>query len=1365
MHEGLVPNRPVPTAPNISVGPIQSPTPLRFPSTNSHVSVGNLSNVDDVGPNTDGIPPLTTDMAHQEPTHSEADLSTRNPDGASQRTYPSGLCNGYLNQPSMHSNFSDVVSVTSDSKEAVMSRTLDPAKQAWFDSSLSGICRRACARNTRRRILDSLHKWANDPTSPKIYWLSGMAGTGKTTIAYSFCSELERDHRLGASFFCCRTVPECRDVARIVPTIAYQLARSSSSFQSALCEVLVGSYPDVDPRSISLQFERLICDPLTEVEDTLTQVLVVVIDGLDECAGHGGAQPLLDVLIHHAGGLPVKFFITGRPEPSVHHKLGLQGLRTRSVLCLHDINESPVQTDIETYLIEELKDAPGSLERDKILTSRAKNLFIHAATAVRYIKLDGLDANSYARLNAILEVHSDPSIRRPGEIDGTYTAILTGALDNPKLEIAGAKTIQALLNTIVCAMEPMNTQTLAGLLGLLGGKQEVELLLEPLRSVLHVPGTTDPVLTLHISFHEYLLDHERSGEFYCDKAIHCKLMVRRCFETMTELLRFNICDLESHLFNEDVPFLQERIDRAISPQLFYACRYWGDHLKLVLASDEILQLLSDFLSKQILFWVEVLNLKGCAGACGEILLQAHMWLEVSTLFQPLHNLILRPSQSSQATSEIRDLVLDARKFVVAFSASPVSRSTLHIYISMLPLWSRTDPMWEAYGQRMKGLIEPQGAVMNRGNRSNVAWTLTSKVMSIAVSSDGSHVVSGSEDSLLRIWDLRSGKPVLGPLEGHTASVVSVAFSPDNARIASGSNDHTIRIWDTRTGCTLVEPLKCGLSCVTSVAFSPRGDFVVSGSLDNTICVWDARTGGLAAGPFKTHTDLVKSVAFSPKGFFVASGSDDHTVRVCDFRSGNLVAGPFRSHSKPVNSVAFSPDGAVVASGSEDCSIHIWNFHHNDAVPIMTFQGHTDSITSVTFSPDGAYVASGSYDRTIRVWSLDTQDIAFGPFTWHTDAVGSLMFTPDGTCIVSGAHDKTIRIWDLKTNFTTAVLLEGHTDHVCSVAFSPDGQHIISSSRDSTIRMWNAQSGSAVPRPFRQVDNTMASSVAFSPRGYRIALGLTDGSARIWDQQNGRDVVEPFRMHGGWVTSVAFSPNGRHIASSSATGEVFVWSARNGRVLLGPLRHSSSSSIRSVSFSPDGKRLVSSADNGTICVWNTREGTRAVQMTHEHDKPVRSAAFSPDSRSIVSGSDDHTVRIWDAKTGRTDVGPLEGHAGLISSVSYSFNGALVASGSHDRTICVWDAKNGTLVAELKGHMDRIESVAFSPNDMRIVSGSFDQVIRVWDTTNVPVITGDCNVNDDGWMIGRDGRILLWVPNNLRTGLMRPQDPVVVHRRDS
>jgi WD40 repeat protein len=81
------------------------------------------------------------------------------------------------------------------------------------------------------------------------------------------------------------------------------------------------------------------------------------------------------------------------------------------------------------------------------------------------------------------------------------------------------------------------------------------------------------------------------------------------------------------------------------------------------------------------------------------------------------------------------------------------------------------------------------------------------VGSVAFSPDGKHIVSGSEDETIRIWDADTGQSLMGPLEGHQDSVWSVAFSPDGKRIVSGSEDKTIRIWDADTGQSLMGPLE------------------------------------------------------------------------------------------------------------------------------------------------------------------------------------------------------------------------------------------------------------------------------------------------------------------------------------------------------------------------------------------------------------------------------------------------------------------------------------------------------------------------------------------------------------------------------
>ena len=150
------------------------------------------------------------------------------------------------------------------------------------------------------------------------------------------------------------------------------------------------------------------------------------------------------------------------------------------------------------------------------------------------------------------------------------------------------------------------------------------------------------------------------------------------------------------------------------------------------------------------------------------------------------------------------------------------------------------------------------------------------VTSVAVTPDGRYVVSGSDDSTVRVWDWQNGKEARR-LTGHSNRVLSVAVTPDGRYVVSGSADSTVRVWDWQNGKE-VWRLTGHQSGVTSVAVTPDGRYVVSGSDDWTVRVWDWQNGQ-EVRRLTGHSNRVLSVAVTPDGRFVISGSDDRTVRV------------------------------------------------------------------------------------------------------------------------------------------------------------------------------------------------------------------------------------------------------------------------------------------------------------------------------------------------------------------------------------------------------------------------------------------------------------------------------------------------------
>jgi hypothetical protein len=507
---------------------------------------------------------------------------------------------------------------------------LSPTITAIYNSELSILLQRGpCTPGTRKQVLKYCLDWACKPGSEAVFWLDGMAGTGKTTVAYSLCVKLEKMRRLGASFFCARSSPECRDMSRIFPSIAYQIARFSPQFQHALCLVLEED-PDAHMHSLWRQFNSLIAKPLLKVRDTLSEAILVVIDALDECENRYDIGQILDILHRHTSDLPIKFLISSRPEPVIHNRMMRLGGVQASILrlALHEQDRTTVQGDIETYLRAALASLNPSQLQLSALVQHAGVLFIYAAAVVRYITPPISGLNTHQRLKKVLNQSSSPRnvIRY---IDGMYQAILESTIADPALEVTECEDIKMVLNTVVCARESLSISALSGLLNL--SPARVRWVVESLRSILHVTETNELVATLHPSFLDYMLDVERSNKYHCDEVAHNSMLAQLCFDCIkyTEP-QFNICRLESsYILDEQIADLGGRVEKAISTELFYACRYWVAHLEQAERSSDLVERLRDFLSARLLLWMEVLNLKQSVDVGVEMLRRAEGWIRVS----------------------------------------------------------------------------------------------------------------------------------------------------------------------------------------------------------------------------------------------------------------------------------------------------------------------------------------------------------------------------------------------------------------------------------------------------------------------------------------------------------------------------------------------------------------------------------------------------------------------------------------------------------------------------------------------------------------------------------------------------------------
>ncbi|EUC53958.1 vegetative incompatibility protein HET-E-1, putative [Rhizoctonia solani AG-3 Rhs1AP] len=1225
---------------------------------------------------------------------------------------------------------------------------LSPSLSARYNSAQAlDLNRGECIPSTRREVLEHIRNWAYNTEGGSTYWLNGMAGTGKTTIAYSTCAMLDTDQKLVASFFCSRQLPECRNTNLIIPTIAYQIARFSRPFQSSLSRVLEQD-PDVHTSLPHIQFEELIAKPLAEAAASLPTDLVIVIDALDECENKEGISRILEILLAQTSSLPIKFFVSSRPEPEIREYLAQQTPKRQGTrLVLHELDGVIIQADIERYLRSALAFIQPSELQIASLVERSGILFIYAATIVRYIGPNNPRKNPNARLETLLGSSAVTRGNHNKEIDGLYALILQAAFDYPDLEDEERDDIRLVLNTVLCAQEPLTADALARFLKL-GDTKRVISALQPLWSVLHICEESDLVTTFHASFPDYMFDATRSKEYFCD-ATACHLSLSHlCFDCIDRAPGFNICGLESSFLpGSRVADLDARVQKAIPAELFYACRHWAAHLNFAGDSPDLPRRLEGFLSARLLIWMEVMNLKKNIHAGVKAIQMAESW-----------------ATHYQCSTELTLLAHDAWRFAATFAMNPVSQSTPHIYVSMLPFWHESSPISKSYSKYTNNMIKVGGTAIASRRRSLLAtWSFPDRVASTAFSPDGTTIALAVGNTIVLI-DASNGRKLFDPLEGHSQEVRSVAFSPDGTRVVSASYDKTIRIWDSRNGQLVLGPLKGHNWHVTSAEFSPDGTRVVSGSDDKTICVWDAQTGQMALGPLKGHTNNVTSVQFSPNGTRILSCSYDKTIRIWDARTGAALLDPLEGHAHKVTSARFSPDGNYIVSGSADATVCAWDAS-SGRICLGPLEGHTDQVATVAFSARGTQIISGSLDGTVLVRDARSGELILGPLMGHTAWVRSVSPSPDGTRIISGSGDRTVCVWDAQSPEVYLDSLDGHTSSVTSVSFSHDGTHIVSGSNDMTVRMWNAQTGDMVLGPL-EGHTSFIRSVDISRDGTRIVSGAADAAIRVWDTQSGNLVLGPLKGHTAWVRSVRFSPDGARIVSASHDETICFWDANSGDILLGPLK-GHSHRVYSAEWSPDGAHVVSGSADSTIRIWDTQTGETILGPLNGHADSVTSAVFSPDGSLIASGSVDKTIRLWDSRKGNMLFSSHSGHSDAITSISFSSDGTRVASASNDKHVGCWIIQQGELFPILlSGHKAPVMSVAFSPDGTRIVSGSADKTIRVHNVRNTrlpescPPLDIDWELNDDGWVTDEQSRLLVWVPRDLHSALMRPDTKLLI-----
>ncbi|VDB94956.1 unnamed protein product [Peniophora sp. CBMAI 1063] len=1027
--------------------------------------------------------------------------------------------------------------------------TLPRAMRASYDSGRDG-GPVSCLPGTRVTVLAELQIWLEARYAPHVFWLNGPAGSGKSTIAKSLAeSAFVRDY-LGATFFCSALGDgSLADPNIIIPTLTYQLSRTIPRFKTALAKTLEHD-PDVAHKDLETQVLQLLIEPLKVVQDY--DVILLVLDGLDECSPERTAATLLHLLVKHTAKIPVlRLLVSSRPEPRLRSVFRqCAGIHRR--LALHHVNADLIQHDIRMYLHSALSAIPEELDipnlsdwpRDRDVTALAEKsgqLFIYAATAVRFIAHDRI-RDPQRQLDVLLGMRTVSNGKPYSPLDDLYLHLLNGALPSDA-EPEDIERFKSVLGTILSSREVLPLPTLSFFAQI--DQAALSRALYHLHSV--IVSSDEAPRVYHPSFAEFITDPQRCTErFYV------------CLNGQNQVIAVRALDVLA----VDLRRGMRRVD--LTPEIRYACRYWAAHVDACPERSVVMSSLEVFAHNSLILWLEAMCLMDV------------FYLSPMLLASVRQCVTMSYTQSGQVSPAMLELIDDAYRLAIIYQ-DVLHGAPEHLYLSALPFLPSSSALFQTY--------EPEaidGAIVLRPFEEQWSPLLRSldlhdchvPLRASVLSPTGSVVALVRISGCLELLDMdapvaNETRPQMSTLSMSTcgASDHKLAFSSNGRLLAcaytSSKGARIVDIWDISSHAlahTVTEDVGSAAPAV-AVAVAPDGRHVATVTLATDtahLFIWS---------PLETSLVTVASI--------IPSQTSEPCLAM------------FTSSSGPQTRIAV---------GSND---GVWLFHTKDQRSSDRLEPHPGATTAIATSRDHSMLAStfrGS-ELALCLWDTNTLMCVY-TLSLSTSPIVSLAFRDDGDQLALGSEDGQLVLYDRDSaSFTPSafVTIADPQTSVTGIAYSSDAIRLHTGTMFGVYKQWHLRDLVKSPPTIDSLPAGLPEHCAFSVNGTLIALPVGDSyavSVAVYDARTGAHTLDCISTpHTHWdtktaplgakappirVTALAFSPDGTLLAASCASERTYalVWDTKTGTLarIVNLVYMGLHCDVAALSFSQDNRVL-------------------------------------------------------------------------------------------------------------------------------------------------------------------------------------------------
>ncbi|XP_076262611.1 NACHT domain- and WD repeat-containing protein 1 isoform X1 [Rhynchophorus ferrugineus] len=542
---------------------------------------------------------------------------------------------------------------------------------------------------------------------------------------------------------------------------------------------------------------------------------------------------------------------------------------------------------------------------------------------------------------------------------------------------------------------------------------------------------------------------------------------------------------------------------------------------------------------------------------------------------------------------------------------------------------------------------------------------TEKVNCMAVTKQSQYLLTGSDDLLIIVWDLK-GLNVKLVIKDHIAPILCITSALNNSVIISGGEASSIIISSLSSG-KIVTKIDHHRGPVTAIKVTSHGDIMVSGSKDGKVCLWSLNNYTLLntimiSSPVQlldVSMDCIWLVACCKDNKVyiktVATGTDVHTITLGE-------------HKEKVRSLCITQDSCRIVMGCSDKKVYIYDIH--SAKLVKTLSGQNGEVTSVKVTDKDDFLLSAGGNRIMFYPFRSTDHVknflklkkkTHHHLNAHAGFITCLDISRDGQLSVTGATDHLVNVWQLN-NQELVLTLNGHSGAVTAVSFAPSALFVASGSEDKSVKVW----------------------------------GLTLGT-----------LVLTFSRHQAAITAVFVLMDSSRVISSDINDTIFIWHADNGNVL-----QSYSGPSECVKTTTNMKYAVATNGDTTLKIWSLLKDDERYTVTHSEE--ITCFVLTIDSQHIITGSKDMSLKVWQVCGGKLSQ-VLIGHTDTVTCVAVAVSDKThLVSGSCDNNLIVWDINTGADLHTLSAHLSFVSCCKMSGDGSIVISGSDDKSIIIWDT---------------------------------------------------